>query len=182
MKLKSTFITHDTGDGLLMISAGGNFNGMVRSNSTAKDIDDDISGALVYDIYLNRDEKLVYFKDYKEEKNKATLYIDQVEIDSDVRPGNIQTMDDGSVIYYTDWNSEEDKQCGTLRIFKKGEATTVAEDVHTAIITPDNEILYLTEYNIEKSRGELWRYNGGKAVQVDDDVTAVLDIYVWEVK
>jgi hypothetical protein len=38
MKLKSTFITHDTGDGLLMISAGGNFNGMVRSNSTAKDI------------------------------------------------------------------------------------------------------------------------------------------------
>ena len=38
MKLKSTFVTHDTGDGLLMISAGGDFNGMVRSNSTAKDI------------------------------------------------------------------------------------------------------------------------------------------------
>lgn len=38
MKLKSTFVTHDTGDGLLMISAGGEFNGMVRSNSTAKDI------------------------------------------------------------------------------------------------------------------------------------------------
>ena len=38
MKLKSTFVTHDTGDGLLMISAGGEFNGMVRSNSTAKEI------------------------------------------------------------------------------------------------------------------------------------------------
>ena len=38
MKLKNTFVTHDTGDGLLMISAGGDFNGMVRSNSTAKDI------------------------------------------------------------------------------------------------------------------------------------------------
>jgi hypothetical protein len=50
------------------------------------------------------------------------------------------------------------------------------------IITPDNEILYLTEYNVEKSRGELWRYNGGKAVMVDEDVTAVLNIYVWEVK
>ena len=38
MKLKSNFITHETGEGLLMISAGGSFNGMVRSNSTAKDI------------------------------------------------------------------------------------------------------------------------------------------------
>lgn len=38
MKLKSTFVTHETGDGLLMISAGGSFNGMVRSNNTAKDI------------------------------------------------------------------------------------------------------------------------------------------------
>ena len=38
MKLKSNFITHESGDGLLMISAGGSFNGMVRSNSTAKDI------------------------------------------------------------------------------------------------------------------------------------------------
>ena len=38
MKLKSNFITHDSGDGMLMICAGGSFNGMVRSNSTAKDI------------------------------------------------------------------------------------------------------------------------------------------------
>ena len=38
MKLKSTFITHNTGDEQLMISAGGDFNGMVRSNSTAAEI------------------------------------------------------------------------------------------------------------------------------------------------
>ena len=40
MKLKSTFITHNTADGQLMISAGGEFNGMVRSNSTAAAIID----------------------------------------------------------------------------------------------------------------------------------------------
>ena len=89
-------------------------------------------------------------------------------------------MEDGSYVYYCDWNNEEDKQCGTLRISKKGEASTVAEDVHDVVITPANEILYLTEYKVEKSRGELWRYNGGKAVKVDEDVTAVLDIYTWE--
>ena len=40
MKLKSTFITHMSGNEQLMISAGGDFNGMVRSNSTAAEIID----------------------------------------------------------------------------------------------------------------------------------------------
>jgi len=38
MKLKSEFITHKSGEENLMISVGGNFNGMVRSNSTAAKI------------------------------------------------------------------------------------------------------------------------------------------------
>ena len=40
MKLKSDFITHTTDGEQLMICAGGSFNGMVRSNSTAADIID----------------------------------------------------------------------------------------------------------------------------------------------
>ena len=40
MKLKKEFITHTSGDEQLMISAGGDFNGMVRSNSTAAEIID----------------------------------------------------------------------------------------------------------------------------------------------
>ncbi len=35
MKLNSKFITHASGNEQLMISVGGDFNGMVRSNSTA---------------------------------------------------------------------------------------------------------------------------------------------------
>lgn len=35
MKLKSNFVTHNTDGETLMISAGGSFNGMVRTNSTA---------------------------------------------------------------------------------------------------------------------------------------------------
>lgn len=38
MKLKSNFITHNTDEGMLMICAGGAFNGMVRASSTAADI------------------------------------------------------------------------------------------------------------------------------------------------
>ena len=40
MKLKSDFITHNSGTEQLMISAGGSFGGMVRSNSTAAAIID----------------------------------------------------------------------------------------------------------------------------------------------
>lgn len=35
MKLKSTFITHSTDGEQLMVSVGGDFSGMVRSNPTA---------------------------------------------------------------------------------------------------------------------------------------------------
>lgn len=40
MKLKSDFVTHEADGQQLMISAGGSFNGMVRSNSTAAAIID----------------------------------------------------------------------------------------------------------------------------------------------
>ena len=49
MKLKSTFITHNTPDGQLMISAGGDFNGMVRSNSTAAAIIDLLASEITRD-------------------------------------------------------------------------------------------------------------------------------------
>lgn len=38
MKLNSDFITHTSGNEQLMISVGGSFNGIVRSNSTAAKI------------------------------------------------------------------------------------------------------------------------------------------------
>lgn len=38
MKLNSNFVTHQSGEEQLMISVGGNFNGIVRSNSTAAKI------------------------------------------------------------------------------------------------------------------------------------------------
>ena len=38
MKLNSNFVTHQSGDEQLMISVGGSFNGIVRSNSTAAKI------------------------------------------------------------------------------------------------------------------------------------------------
>lgn len=38
MKLKSSFITHSSGNEQIMVSVDGSFSGMVRSNSTAAEI------------------------------------------------------------------------------------------------------------------------------------------------
>ena len=38
MKLKSSFITHASGNEQIMVSVDGSFSGMVRSNSTAAEI------------------------------------------------------------------------------------------------------------------------------------------------
>lgn len=130
--------------------------------------------------HLNRNDELVYYKDYNSEKNKATLVIAQEEIDSDVKPGSVTTLGNGTYVYWVDYNSDSDKQCGTLKIYKKGEATVIADDVYDYVATPDGEVLYLLDYNTEKCRGELYRYNGGKNEKMDEDVTAILDIYVWE--
>ena len=43
MKLKSTFVTHSTENEQLMVSVGGDFSGMVRSNPTAAFIIDMLS-------------------------------------------------------------------------------------------------------------------------------------------
>lgn len=145
-----------------------------------EEYDSDVSAAR--GISLNRNEDLVYYKNYKSEnsKTKADLFVAQEEIDSDVLPGSVSTLNNGAFVYYVDYNGEYDKQCGTLKISKKGEAEVIADDVYDYVVTPDNEILYLTEYNVEKSRGELYRYNGGKNEFIDEDVIGVLDIYVWE--
>ena len=54
MKLKKDFITHNTGTEQLMISAGGTFNGMVRSNKTAGEIIDMLSVKITREEIIER--------------------------------------------------------------------------------------------------------------------------------
>ena len=137
------------------------------------------------------EDRLYYFKNYKKDtkgdvvKEKADLWVDGEEVESGVLPGaqNVTVLEDGSVIYYTDWDNDNEKQRGTLRIYnKKGEATTISDDVHQYMVTPAGEILYLKDYVVKdgKNKGDLYRYNDGKNEKIDTDVVAMLNIYVWE--
>ncbi len=127
---------------------------------------------------LNKNGDPIYYKDYKEEKKRATLVIAGEELDNDVFPGWIRYMENGGYVYFIDYNADETKQNGTLRMYRKDQAQTIADDVYTVVVTPDNEILYLKEYDLEDCKGVLYRYHDGKNEQLDEDVTALLDIYV----
>ena len=172
----------DKGDIYLVTVKKATVNAPEEYDTDVSVLNGEINGTYVSSISRNRNDDLVYYKNYKSEngKTKADLFVAQEEIDSDVLPGSVSTLNNGAFVYYVDYNGEYDKQCGTLKIYKKGEATVIADDVYDYIVTPDNEVLYLTEYNVEKSRGELYRYNNGKNNFIDEDVIGVLDIYVWE--
>lgn len=129
-------------------------------------------------IQLTKTGEPIYFKDYKHEKKRATLFVSGKEIDHDVYPNWVSYLDNGSYLYYIDYNSDADKQSGTLRMYRNGKPTTIADDVHTAVVTPENEILYLKDYDMENYKGILCRYYNGKNEQIDEDVTALLDVYV----
>lgn len=73
MKLKSNFITHMSGNEQLMISAGGNFNGMVRSNSTAAEIIDMLKNE------ITREEIIAaMFEKYDVEESVLAADVDKV--------------------------------------------------------------------------------------------------------
>ena len=73
MKLKNEFITHTSGDEQLMISAGGSFNGMVRSNKTAAFIIDLLKTDVTRDEIIER-----MLEVYDAEREVITADVDKV--------------------------------------------------------------------------------------------------------
>lgn len=73
MKLKSTFITHNSGNEQLMISAGGDFNGMVRSNSTAAEIIDMLKNETTRENIIS-----AMFEKYDVEESVLSADVDKV--------------------------------------------------------------------------------------------------------
>ena len=128
----------------------------------------------VYTANLLDNDKYVYYKDVKD--SKGEFYIDKQKIDYDVDLWNFLYLDESdAVVYMVDWN--EEKEYGTLKMFKNGKAVKIADDVHTYKQTPNGEVLYLYDYSKNYNNGELFIYNNKKAEKIDDDVVAIIPIY-----
>ena len=121
--------------------------------------------------YLSEKDQLIYFKDVK--NMKGDLYIDKQLIDYDVYVyGSNYIADEDTHVYMVDWNS--DKYYGTLKQYKDGQATKIADDVYEYRVNAKGEILYLYDYNITYRKGELRIYKGDESEKIDDDVMRII--------
>ncbi len=123
--------------------------------------------------FIHGGTKFAYYKDFDSERQKGDLFIDGEEIDYDVRYGSA-IPDDETVYYYTDWNSDE--RFGTLKAFKNGSRTKIADDVHDYDITSTGDIRYLNDYSTDYYTGTLYLYNNGEPRKIDDDVFMLIPI------
>lgn len=125
-------------------------------------------------VYFISEDKLLYFKDYKEDKGE--LYINQEKIDYDVNAYTIHYNKDADrITYYTDWNS--DKGYGTLKTFTRKEAEKIADDVHAYSALPNGNVLYLYDYSQKYYHGDLYLWNKKDAEKIDDSVVCILPVF-----
>lgn len=120
------------------------------------------------------DGSLCYFKDYSD--GEADLYINQENIDTDVITSYFEVAEGKEILYYyVDWN--EDRACGTLKVYDDGDVLEISEDVHDYYVNPDGKALFLYDYSTKRETGELHVWNGKKAAKIDEDVTYIIPIY-----
>lgn len=124
-------------------------------------------------IYFVSADKLLYFKDYKNEKGE--LYINKERIDYDVNAYSIRYDEDTDrITYFIDWSS--DKNYGTLKTFAKKEAEKIADDVHSYDVLPNGNVLYLYDYSQKYYHGDLYLWNKKDAEKIDDSVVCILPV------
>lgn len=125
-------------------------------------------------VYFISEDKLLYFKDYKEDKGE--LYINQEKIDYDVNAYTIHYNKDADrITYYIDWNS--DKGYGTLKTYTRKEAEKIADDVHAYSALPNGNVLYLYDYSQKHYRGDLYLWDKKDAEKIDDSVVCILPVF-----
>ena len=76
------------------------------------------------------------------------------------------------IVYFVDWDSEDSK--GTLKVYKNGKATKIADDASSFTVTPDGRVLYLYDYSAKYFKGELREWANGKSRKIDDDVMYII--------
>ncbi|PKM63032.1 MAG: hypothetical protein CVU97_02425 [Firmicutes bacterium HGW-Firmicutes-21] len=142
---------------------------------------DSLEKAVKYDsdvfryVFIKDSDTFYYFKDVKD--YVGDLYMNKAKIDWDVFIGKVSYIDStDTILYYTDYSRVE--YSGTLKMYKGKEAIKIADDVHDFYAVSDKCIAFLTDYNTDSSKGDVYLYNGSKnKVKIDEDVMVIIPAY-----
>lgn len=118
--------------------------------------------------------KIAYWKGVNVDKHRGDLYVDKERADVGIDYRTVMYDENlGVITYIADANS---KGKGTLKIYGKGSAEEISDDVSDYCVLPNGNILYMYDYNTNRNSGELYMYRSGMTEKVDDDVVAVFKI------
>lgn len=122
---------------------------------------------------------LYYFKDVR--NNKGDLYIDRASVDYDVFCYRLDYYEDTGTLYYLiDYSPERGN--GTLKMYKGGSSTRIADDVSDFVIVNGDNIFYLYDFSTRYYTGSVYLYKGREAEKIDDDVSGIIHIYSAEAR
>ena len=130
-------------------------------------------------LFFNENDQLTYYKNVNYDSYKGDMFVNDKEIDYDVRLWFVIAKDD-MLLYYTDW--DYDKSEGTLKMYKDGTKTKIVDEVHDFDVAEDGEIFYLCDYSNNYYAGTLYRYNKGKPEKIADDVVELLWISEYKIR
>lgn len=120
----------------------------------------------------NGNNEIYSFKDVKQ--GSGDLYLDGKVIAMDVHVSSLYNFrDSNTLLYFKDYSQRN--EYGTLTMNRGGKEHKIADDVHDFVPIDEKTVAYLTDYSLNRQRGELMLYTGrSKPVLVDSDVTAIL--------
>ena len=117
---------------------------------------------------------LYYFKDMKD--GEGELYIDKTSVDFDVHYAGVNSSyykDSKLLFYYVDYDTDKG---GTLKMYKGGSSTKIADDVKDFVIVNGDDILYLYDFSTKHYTGTLYLHDGKSASKIDDDISGIIRI------
>jgi hypothetical protein len=107
------------------------------------------------------------------ESGVGDLYFEGSKVDSDVESGSVKTWKDGAGILYT--TDPDSNYAGTLKQYNGSKTVKIADDVADYLSGSSGNIVFLSDYNFTKGKGDLKLYKNGKITDVDDEVACILN-------
>lgn len=105
------------------------------------------------------------------DEDDGTLYLNDERVTDDVE--NISYAYDDRIIATKDL---EDGEC-TICMVEGNECEKIAEEVADWVCSEDGTVAFLTDYNFNKSRGDLKIYKDGETQNIDSDVSSIVGFY-----
>lgn len=122
-------------------------------------------------MHIDHDD-IYYYADIDKNNYTASLFVNQVEIASDVRSDmGRMTIDNGVVYYPSEMN--KDYSSYTLCKYDGKSSKEIAEDVSFYHAFGPNCIAMITDYSSDRKKGTLSVYDGKEVINLSDDVQAI---------